>query len=106
MLFNKNLYFFFKKIENHLYMPLKFINKIIAGRKVLIPYRIKKHKEIRYIIKFIIKNLEQRTEKKIIDRLYLELIDIYKKKGISINKHIQFCKELKENLPNVRFLKI
>lgn len=101
----KNINNFFDIIDKNMRLPINFIKKKIAGKNVLIPFRVSKNKEIMFSTRIIINSLKLRNEKKISDRLLNELIDLYNKKGNAFKKHIELCKDIKVNSPNLRFLK-
>lgn len=95
---------FFDGIYENMVLPLVFRKRVVAGRKILIPVALAKDKEINYIIRMIIKSLKYRTEKRLIDRLSAEFIDVYNGEGHAIKYRLQYFNELMENIPNLRFL--
>ncbi len=101
----KNLRYFFLKIQKNMHLPLKLNSKVIAGRKLYIPIILKDNKEIMFIIRFIILSLKNRNEKTFKERLLNELFDTFYNKGFSIKKKIQYNKEIKDCLPNLRYLR-
>lgn len=101
----KKLNFFFYIINKNLCVPIILRKRVVAGRKILIPTRCSFKKEINLFVRFIIKSIKIRTEKTLFDKITNELIDIYMYKGLSIKKKIQYCKDIKTNIPNLRFLK-
>ena len=54
--------------------------------------------------KLIISSLKLRKEKVFIDKLYNELVDTYNNKGLSIIKKLNYTKQLKDIITNIRFL--
>ena len=85
-------------------MTFESFKKKIAGRNFLIPLGLDPYKRINAITKLIISNLKLRKEKGFVNKLYNELIDIFNNKGLSINKRINYTKQLKDLLTNIRFL--
>jgi len=88
-----------------MYLPVLLRNRVVAGRKVFIPYRVTKFTEIKYIVRLIIKISKKRSEPNLILKLTNELFDIFNNKGLSVKRRNQLCKEIKDNVPNLRFLK-
>jgi len=101
----KNLNFFFFVLNKNLCVPVVFRRRAVAGRKLLIPTRCSFSKEINLFIRFLLQSIEARTEKNLIQKIINELFDIFSYKGLSIKKKIHYCKEIKTNIPNLRFLK-
>lgn len=101
----KKLNFFFFILNKNLCVPIVFRKRAVAGRKLLIPTRCNYNKEINLFVRFLIQALKSRTEKSLFDRLINELFDIFDYKGLAIKKKIHYCKEVKVNMPNLRFLK-
>lgn len=100
----KNIKFFFLKIKKNMHLPLKLRLRIVAGRKLYIPVVLSENKEIMFILRFILLSLKSRNEKTFKDNLLNELFDIFFNKGLSIKKKIQYNKEIKENIHNIRYL--
>lgn len=100
-----NINTFFEQIDKNLCLPINFLVKKVAGKNVLIPYRVVKKKEIIFSVRIILSILKNRSEKKILDKLLNELIDIFNNKGLSIKRKKEICKEIKNNSANLRFLK-
>lgn len=88
-----------------MYLPVLLRNRVVAGRKVYIPYRVTKFTEIKYIVRLILKIIKNRPENNLITKITNELFDIFHNKGLSIKRRNQLCKEIKDNVPNLRFLK-
>jgi len=101
----KDINKFFIIIDKNICLPINFIKKRIAGKNIMIPYKINENKKINLSVRIIINSLKFRNEKKLSNRLLNELIDIYNNRGISIKKRIEICKDIKLNSPNLRFLK-
>lgn len=101
----KNLNFFFFVLNKNLCVPIVFRKRAVAGRKLLIPTRCSFGKEINLFIRFLIQALAIRAEKSLFEKLINELFDIFSYKGFSIKKKISYCREIKVNIPNLRFLK-
>jgi ribosomal protein S7 len=99
-----NLNIFFFNIKNNMHLPLKLRMRIVAGRKIYIPVIISEEKEIMFILRFILSSLKYRNEKNFENKLLNELFDIFENKGLSIKKKIQYNKDIKENIPNIRYL--
>ena len=100
----KNLKFFFLKIKKNMHLPLKLRLRIVAGRKLYIPVVLSEKKEIMFILRFILLSLKSRNEKTFKEKLLNEFLDIFLNKGLSIKKKIQYNKEIKENVHNIRYL--
>jgi len=88
-----------------LHLPLKLNSRIVAGKKLFIPHILKDKKEIKFIIRFIFLSLKNRNEKTFKERLLNELFDSFNNKGFTIKKKIQYNKEIKDCIPNLRYLK-
>lgn len=101
---NYNLFWFFFKIEQNLFINFENFKKKIAGRNFLIPLGLDPYKRVNAIVKLIISNLKSRKERLFIDKLYNELLDVFNNKGLSVGKRLQYTKQLKDNLTNIRFL--
>jgi len=54
--------------------------------------------------KLIVSSLKLRKEKLFVDRLFNELVDTYNNKGLSISKRLNYTKQLKDIITNIRFL--
>lgn len=100
-----NLNFFFYILNKNLCVPVIFRKRVVAGRKILIPTRCSYKKEINLFIRFLIESIKSRSEKSFFEKLINELFDIFSNKGSTIKKKTQYCKEVKTNMPNLRFLK-
>jgi ribosomal protein S7 len=87
-----------------MHLPLKMRMRIVAGRKIYIPVILLEEKEIMFILRFIITSLKFRNENKFQDKLLNEFLDVFENKGLSIKKKIQYNKDLKENIPNIKYL--
>jgi len=101
----KNLNFFFYVLNKNLCVPVIFRKRVVAGRKILIPTRCGYKKEINLFIRFLLVSLKSRSEKNLFEKIINELFDIFSYKGGSIKKKLHYCKEVKTNIPNLRFLK-
>ena len=101
----KDLNFFFFVVNKNLCVPIVFRKRAVAGRKLLIPVRCSLGKEINIFIRFLLQALRIRTEKTLLLKIINELFDVFSYKGHSIKKKIHYCKEIKINIPNLRFLK-
>lgn len=101
----QNLNFFFYVLNKNLCVPIIFRKRVVAGRKILIPTRCSYKKEINLFVRFILESLKTRSEKNLFHKITNELFDIYAYKGSSIKKKQHYCKEVKTNIPNLRFLK-
>lgn len=101
----KNINFFFFILNKNLCVPVILRKRAVAGRKILIPTRCSYGKEINLFIRFLIQSLKTRTERSLFEKLINELFDIFQYKGSSIKKKMQYCREIKVNMPNLRFLK-
>lgn len=100
----KNLKLFFFKIKKNMHLPLRLRVRIVAGRKVNVPVILNQKKEIMLIIRFIFLSLKNRNEKKFKDRLLNELLDVFNNKGITIKRKAQYIKDLKDSVPNIKYL--
>lgn len=87
-----------------MHLPLKLRLRIVAGRKLYIPVILSENKEIMFILRFILLSLKSRSEKTFKDKFLNELFDIFFNKGLSIKRKIQYIKEIKENIHNIRYL--
>jgi ribosomal protein S7 len=104
--FNKNINLFFSTIHKSLYMPICLRVRVIAGKKVLIPTRITLLKEINVSCKLIFEAVKKRSERKLDDRVFNELVEIFLNKSpFSCKKRLQLCSDIKRSIPNLRFLK-
>lgn len=101
----KNLNFFFFILNRNLCVPVILRKRVVAGRKILIPTRCSFKKEINLFVRFILQSLIFRSEKSLFEKITNELMDVYLYKGSSVKRKIQYCKEVKSNIPNLRFLK-
>ena len=100
-----SLFEFFYKIESkRSNISFETLKKKIAGRTVLIPLPLEPYKQLNAMARLIITSTKIRKEKSFVDRFYNELIDVYKGKGITLNRKITYLKMIKENLINLRFL--
>lgn len=99
-----NLNYFFFKIKKNMHLPLKLRLRIVAGKKIFIPVILLKEKQIMFILRFIFLSLKFRNEKYLKIKLLNEFLDIFNNKGLSIKKKIQYNKDIKENIPNIRYL--
>lgn len=101
----KNLNFFFFLVNKNLCVPVILRKRVVAGRKILIPTRCVYKKEINLFVRFLLDSLKTRSEKTLYDKIINELFDVFSYKGSSIKKKLHYCKEVKINIPNLRFLK-
>lgn len=101
----KNLNFFFYILNKNLCVPVIFRKRVVAGRKILIPTRCGYKKEINLFVRFLLEAIKNRSEKNLFEKVINELFDIFSYKGSSIKKKLHYCKEVKTNIPNLRFLK-
>lgn len=101
----KNLNFFFYVLNKNLCVPVIFRKRVVAGRKILIPTRCGYKKEINLFIRFLLESIKSRSEKSLFEKIMNELFDAFSYKGSSIKKKLHYCKEVKTNIPNLRFLK-
>jgi small subunit ribosomal protein S7 len=101
----ENINFFFYILNKNLCVPVILRKRAVAGRKILIPTRCSYGKEINLFIRFLIQSLKMRSEKSLFEKLINELFDIFYYKGSSVKKKINYCREIKVNMPNLRFLK-
>ena len=100
-----SLNFFFYILNKNLCVPVIFRKRVVAGRKVLIPTRCSHKKEINLFVRFLIDSIKNRSEKNFFEKLTNELFDVFSNKGATIKKKLHYCKEVKTNMPNLRFLK-
>jgi len=100
-----DLGYFFKVIMKNCYLPVILRVRVVAGRKILIPSRVSKENEIKFLFRFILKSLKERSERSLEKRIEQEFIDIYKNKGITLRRRGLLYKDIKENIPNLRFLR-
>lgn len=98
---------FFVKIQNILYLPFIYRKRVVAGKTYPIPIGVGKfeYKQKNILIRKILFSVKFRRERKIIDRLYLELIDIFNKVSPLIRARNDYLKGLSETKANRRFLK-
>jgi small subunit ribosomal protein S7 len=85
-----------KKKQNPLVILKKAIENIeptiilksikIAGVSYQIPFEINKSKQQNIAIKWLIESVNNRSEKTLINRLYLEILNAYNKKGSAYKK--------------------
>lgn len=101
----KRINFFFYILNKNLCVPVIFRKRVVAGRKILIPTRCSYKKEINLFIRFLFDSVKNRSEKNLFEKVINELFDIFSYKGASIKKKLHYCKEVKMNMPNLRFLK-
>lgn len=101
----KNLNFFFFIINKNLCVPIFFRRRVVAGRKILIPTRCGYNKEINFFLRFLLEAIKSRSEVNLLEKLINELFDVHAFKGLSIKKKMHYCREIKANIPNLRFLK-
>ena len=101
----KRINFFFYVLNKNLCVPVIFRKRVVAGRKILIPTRCSYKKEINLFIRFLLDSIKNRSEKNLFEKVLNELFDIFSYKGASIKKKLHYCKEVKTNMPNLRFLK-
>ena len=99
-----NLFNFFSVIEENLTIVFNTFKKRIAGKNLLIPIGLTYSKRVNAMSKLIITSLKLRKEKSFSDKLYNELIDSYNNKGLSIMKKLNYTKQLKDIITNIRFL--
>ena len=99
-----NLFEFFSIIEKNLTIVFHTFKKKIAGKNLSIPIGLNHYKRVNAMSKLIIISLKLRSEKTFSDKLYNELIDVYHNRGFSINKRINYTKQLKDLITNIRFL--
>nr|QFQ52413.1 ribosomal protein S7 [Paramoeba aparasomata] len=101
---NFNLFEFFFMLEKKLSITFESFKKKIAGRHFLIPIGLDPYKRINAITRLVISSLKLRKERKFVDKLYNELLDIINNQGFSINRRLTYTKQLKDILTNIRFL--
>jgi len=103
---NKSIKFknFFLKIKKNMHLPLRLRIRIVAGRKTFIPVILLEKDQIMFILRFIFSSLKFRNEKSFKLKLLNELFDVFNNKGFSIKKKTQYNKDIKENIPNIRYL--
>jgi hypothetical protein len=53
----------------------------------------------------VVDSSKKRNEFSFEQRVFYELKDVFKNKGLSIKRRLQFCKDIKTNSPNLRFLR-
>lgn len=99
-----NLFNFFSIIEENLTIVFNTFKKRIAGKNLLIPIGLTNYKRVNAMSKLIITSLKLRKERSFSDKLYNELIDAYNNKGLSIIKKLNYTKQLKDVITNIRFL--
>lgn len=99
-----NLFNFFSIIENNLTIVFDTFKKRIAGKNLLVPIGLTHYKRVNVMSKLVISSLRLRKEKLFIDRLFNELVDAYNNKGLSISKKLNYTKQLKDIITNIRFL--
>lgn len=99
-----NLFQFFSIIEENLTIIFNTFKKRIAGKNLLIPIGLSSSKRVNAMSKLIITSLKLRKERVFIDKLYNELLDTYNNKGLSIIKKLNYTKQLKDIITNIRFL--
>nr|YP_009308426.1 ribosomal protein small subunit 7 [Paramoeba pemaquidensis]AOS85564.1 ribosomal protein small subunit 7 [Paramoeba pemaquidensis] len=99
-----NLFNFFSIIEENLTIVFNTFKKRIAGKNLLIPIGLTHYKRVNAMSKLIITSLKLRKERSFSDKLYNELIDAYNNKGLSIIKKLNYTKQLKDVITNIRFL--
>jgi ribosomal protein S7 len=99
-----NLFQFFAIIEENLTIIFNTFKKRIAGKNLLIPMGLASSKRVNAMSKLIITSLKLRKEKSFIDKLYNELVDTYNNKGLSIVKKLNYTKQLKDIITNIRYL--
>jgi small subunit ribosomal protein S7 len=87
-----------------MHLPLKLRLRVVAGRKIYIPVILLENNEIMFILRFILSSLKFRNEKTLKVKLLNEFLDVFNNKGLSIKKKIQYNKDIKENIPNIRYL--
>lgn len=100
-----NLKVFFFRIKKNMHLPIKLRSRTVAGKNISIPHILKKDQEDMLILRFIYLSSKNRDEKTLKERLLNELIDTFFKKGSSFKKKILYNKEIKECIPNMRYLK-
>lgn len=88
-----------------MHLPIKLRSRTVAGKNISIPHILKKDQEDMLILRFIYLSSKNRDEKTLKERLLNELIDTFFKKGSSFKKKILYNKEIKECIPNMRYLK-
>jgi ribosomal protein S7 len=101
----KKINFFFYVLNKNLCVPVILRKRVVAGRKILIPTRCSYKKEINLFIRFLLDSIKGRSEKNFFEKVVNELFDIFSYKGSSIKKKLHYCKDVKMNMPNLRFLK-
>jgi ribosomal protein S7 len=99
-----NLLSFFSIIETHMSIFFMMFKKKIAGKNLLIPLSVNKSQRLNIISRLIISSLKLRMEQTFVDKLTAELLDIHNKKGLTITKRLNYVKQMKDNLSNIRFL--
>lgn len=99
-----NLFNFFSVIEANLTIVFSTFKKKIAGKNLLVPISLTAYKRVNLMSKIIISSLKLRKEKSFIEKLYNELLDILNNKGSSISKKLNYTKQLKDLIINIRFL--
>jgi ribosomal protein S7 len=95
---------FFSKITEHLYLPIYFRKKVISGRKILLPVPLHNDKTTVFCVRLILSSIKVSNEC-LSDRIFNEMFDVYKNIGVTIKKRIKLCKDIKDNMPNLRFLR-
>jgi len=99
-----NLFYFFSIIEENLTIVFDTFKKRIAGKNLLVPTGLTHYKRVNAMSKLIVSSLKLRKEKLFVDRLFNELVDTYNNKGLSISKRLNYTKQLKDIITNIRFL--
>ena len=99
-----NLFSFFSIIEENLTIIFDTFKKRIAGKNLLVPTGLTHYKRVNAMSKLIILSLKLRKEKLFVDRLFNELVDAYNNKGLSVSKKLNYTKQLKDIITNIRFL--
>lgn len=101
----QNINLFFIKLHKKFSLRVAFLKRVVAGKVVKIPFFMKKQNKIWFYAKFVLKSLNERAENTYLDKLVNELVDITKNVGITLKKYLEFQKDIKIALPNLRFVK-
>ena len=99
-----NLFNFFSIIEENLTIVFSTFKKRIAGKNLLVPISLTAYKRVNLMSKLIISSLKLRKERSFSEKLYNELLDVFNNKGISVSKKLNYTKQLREIITNIRFL--
>ncbi len=95
---------FFHIIQKNILIRMSYFSKKVAGKFLLIPYIVKNKQAISHSLKYLVQSINLRKERKLVDRVQNELIDVYRNMGLTVKKKQELFNIIKSNFTNISYL--